>query len=171
MANKPKISKQIMYPTSINIPLDKREQLADLLNAHLASAFDLYSQTKQAHWNVKGNDFFQLHLLFDQLAGGVLYFVDTIAERVTALGATAMGTARMASQNSTLREYPATATSGHQHLKNLIERYAAFGASCRAAIDAAAEKYDDQATADLFTEIVRQIDKDLYFLEAHLQAS
>jgi starvation-inducible DNA-binding protein len=59
-----------MFPTRIDIPGEQRGKLIELLNQHLADTFDLYSQTKQAHWNwnVKGLQFFQLHELFDTLA-------------------------------------------------------------------------------------------------------
>src|SRR5512135_1140575 len=92
--------------TRIDIPAKTREQVITMLNQQLADTFDLYSQTKQAHWNVKGPEFFQLHKLFDKLAEGVLEAIDTIAERVTALGGVAMGTAHMAAQSSRLPEFP-----------------------------------------------------------------
>ena len=67
------------FETRIDIPEDAREKLIELLNARLADCFDLYSQLKQAHWNVKGRDFIQLHELYDEVAESVLEFVDTIA--------------------------------------------------------------------------------------------
>ena len=156
------------FPTHIDLPERKRQLLIALLNARLADTADLYSQLKQAHWNVKGQDFFQLHLLFDQLAGEVFPFVDLIAERVTALGGVAMGTTRMAAASSTLPEYPVEATEGHRHLNALIDRYATYTANIRKAIDVA-DEHHDRSTADLFTEISRAVDKHLWFLEAHVQ--
>ncbi len=94
--------------------------------------------------------------------------VDLIAERATALGGTAMGTSRMAAAHSTLPEYPVEATEGQAHLKALIDRYAIFAASAREAIDIA-DDHHDRSTADLFTEISRTADKQLWFLEAHVQ--
>jgi len=143
--------------------------MADLCNQRLADSFDLYSQLKQAHWNVKGKDFFQLHTLFDTLAANVLEHVDLIAERTTALGGYATGTARMAAANSALPEYPTDAVDGPDHVRALVERYAIYCAATREAIDTATEA-EDQSTADMFTEISRQADKDLWFLEAHLQS-
>jgi len=142
--------------------------MVKLLNGRLADTADLYSQVKQAHWNVKGSDFYQLHELFDQLAGEVFPFIDLIAERATALGGLAMGTVRMATANSALPEYPLEATDGAGHLKALIDRYAVFTANIRKAIDAA-DEHHDKATADVFTEISRTADKQLWFLEAHVQ--
>lgn len=156
------------FATRIDLPLERRRSLITMLNQQLADTFDLMSQAKQAHWNVKGPHFMELHELFDELAGHLNGFVDAIAERVTALGGTAMGTARLAAAASRLPEYPTDITDGMAHVAALADRFAAYGKTTRQAIDFAAEM-GDQATADLMTEIARTIDKDLWFLEAHLQ--
>ncbi|HEU0114437.1 MAG TPA: DNA starvation/stationary phase protection protein Dps [Thermomicrobiales bacterium] len=155
------------FKTHVDLPEATRTAMIDLCNKQLASAFDLFSQTKQAHWNVKGSEFYQLHLLFDDLAEHVEDQVDLIAERATALGGTALGTARMAAANSALPEFPLI-FDGLEQVKALVERYGDYASSSRAAIDAA-DEHKDLDTADLFTEISRQVDKDLWFLEAHLQ--
>jgi starvation-inducible DNA-binding protein len=157
-----------LHETRNDLPADAREDLVELLNRRLADTFDLYSQAKFAHWNVKGSDFIQLHELFDTLAGHVLEFVDTIAERATALGGTASGTARMASSASTLDEYPVDAVNGMDAVRAVADRFATYGAATRAAMEES-EKLGDMDTNDLFIEVSRQIDKDLWFLEAHLQ--
>ena len=156
------------FPTRIDIPQPDRDGLVELLNARLADAFDLYSQLKQAHWNVKGTDFMQLHVLYDDVAESVLEHVDTIAERATALGGLALGTARLAAAHSTLDEYPLEAVAGLDTVATIADRLAAYGAAIRAGIEEAA-KLGDQATADLFTEVSRAVDKHLWFVEAHLQ--
>jgi len=157
------------FSTRIDIVDSSRDELVELLNARLADTFDLYSQLKQAHWNVKGSDFIQLHELYDTIAESVLEYVDTIAERATALGGLALGTARMAAAASTLDEYPADAVAGMDTVAAIADRLGVYGASVRAAIEAALE-LDDQDTADLFIEVSRAIDKHLWFVEAHQQA-
>ena len=72
-----------------------RTAVTKLLNARLADALDLEAATKQAHWNVKGPHFIALHKLFDELHSNVEEHVDTIAERVTALGSVAHGTVQV----------------------------------------------------------------------------
>ena len=156
------------FATRIDIPDTSREEIVHLLNARLADTFDLYSQLKQAHWNVKGSDFIQLHELYDTVAEAVLEYVDMIAERATALGGLALGTARLAAAASTLDEYPIDAVAGLDTVGAIADRLAAYGASVRAGIEAAVDLHD-QDTADLFTEISRAIDKHLWFVEAHLQ--
>jgi starvation-inducible DNA-binding protein len=162
------MAKSELFSTRIDLPIEIREKIIRLLNQHLSDTFDLYSQTKQAHWNVKGPQFFQLHELFDKLAEEVEDQVDLLAERATSLGGRARGTARMAGAASRLPEYPTEATTGRQHLEALADRFAALAATTRAAIDAAS-KLGDASTADLFTEISRALDKALWFLESHIQ--
>ncbi len=156
-----------LHPSKIDISKKSRKPLVDLLNQQLADSFDLVSQLKQAHWNVKGPNFIMLHELFDNAYLALEPFVDVLAERATTLGGTALGTVRMAASASTLPEYPATLSSGQDHLEAVRERVASVAGSTRAAI-AKAEKLDDPTTADLFTEISRAVDLQLYFIEAHL---
>ncbi len=157
------------FDTHIELKATVRDQEIGILNQQLADTFDLYSQVKQAHWNVKGKDFYQLHELFDELAEEVLGFVDLIAERATQLGGTALGTARMAASSSTLPEYPLDPVDGPDHVACLVDRYGHYVASTRAAIGTT-DELGDPTTADLLTDVSRVVDKHLWFLEAHLQA-
>jgi starvation-inducible DNA-binding protein len=158
-----------MHQTKNDLAKKTREKVIETLNARLADAIDLKTQAKQAHWNVKGIHFFQLHELFDQVATAVEAHTDLIAERVTALGGTALGTARVAAQRSTLSEYPLEIVDGTAHVDALSTSMSDFGKKIRKNIDDA-DKLDDADTADLFTEISREIDKLLWFVEAHIQA-
>ena len=156
-----------MFKTSIDIPERRRVELITLLNTRLADTLDLKLQTKHAHWNVKGPQFHELHELFDQIAARLEGASDQLAERVTALGGTANGTARQVAAASTLAEYDLHATAGSEHERALASRLSRLCAAVRAAIDEST-RLGDLATADLFTEIARSADKDLWFLEAHL---
>lgn len=158
-----------MHKTQIDLSPTIREEMIELLNQQLADTSDLYSHTKQAHWNVKGQQFIALHKLFDELAEELEGYVDDIAERAVEMGGVAMGTNRMSAANSRLKEYPADIADGIAHVKALVDRYAAVAKTTRAAIDEA-DKAGDKDTADLFTEISRGLDKWLWFLEAHIQA-
>ena len=163
-----KMLRETKFHTSIDIPEKARAEIISNLNRDLAAASDLYSQTKQAHWNVKGENFYQLHELFDELADGVEEAVDNLAERVTALGGYALGTVRMASEASYLPEYNCHSHKGTDHVKMLAERYAIFARRAREMIDRAVD-LGDISTSDLYTEISRATDKALWFLEAHIQ--
>ena len=156
------------FETAVDLPADTRVAMIELLNQELADTSDIYSQTKQAHWDVKGIHFFQLHLLFDQLAEKRIAEADELAERAVEIGGYARGTVRMAASSSQLPEIPVDINSGVDYLRALVERYGIHANNMRAAIDEA-DKAGDADTADLFTEISRDLDKDLWFLQAHLQ--
>ncbi len=158
---------QKLYATRIDLPQEVRSPVINILSQTLASTLDLKTQAKQAHWNVKGLDFLQLHELFDELAGELEAYVDLVAERITALGGTALGTARIAAAASILPEYPLDIADGVAHVTALADRFAAYGQHLRRAIHQT-DELGDADTADLYTEISRTIDKRLWFLEAHL---
>jgi starvation-inducible DNA-binding protein len=156
------------FESAVDLPAETRVAMIQLLNQELADTTDLYGQTKQAHWNVKGIHFYQLHLLFDQLAEKRQGEADELAERATELGGYALGTVRMAAATSRLPEIPTDVDSGVDYVRALVERYAIHANAMRDAIDEADEA-GDKDSADLFTEISRKLDKDLWFLQAHLQ--
>ena len=157
-----------MNPTKNDIPAEKRSSLAQLLNERLADLIDLQLQAKQAHWNVKGPTFIALHELFDSVSEETEEFVDTVAERIVALGGIAEGTISAVGKRTKLPAYPVNITSGRDHVDALSTALAAVGKAVRAAIDRATE-LGDADTADLFTGVSRDIDKKLWFVEAHLQ--
>src|SRR5436189_6143754 len=120
-----------MFKTKNDLSEATRVKAIELLNARLADCTDLQTQTKQAHWNVKGPNFIAVHELFDKINEDVEDYVDEIAERAVQLGGAAEGTARMAAKRSSLTEYPANAVDGHSHVDALSSALAAFGKSVR----------------------------------------
>src|SRR5579872_3039242 len=162
-------SDERQFKSKVNVPENNRRALIDLLNARLVDTIDMQTQAKFAHWNVKGEDFYQLHLLFDSIAEHVEDAVDLIAERVTALGGRANGTARQVAANSSIEEYDLNIVAGMDHVRTLLDRLAAVANASRGAISES-DELEDRATSDLFTEVVRTADKDLYFLESHLHS-
>jgi len=158
------------FPTSVGVPENNRQAIIALLNARLADSFDLRSQVKWAHWNLKGMHFIQLHELFDSIAGHLEDQTDTIAERVTTLGGVANGTAREAAAKSGLKEADLTASNGTDMLKFLVHNVAHHANALRTAVQESND-LGDAITADLFTQLTRELDKDLWFLEAHLTQS
>jgi starvation-inducible DNA-binding protein len=158
-----------MLPTKNDLPESTRATIVRGLNQRLAESIDLQLQAKQAHWNVRGPHFYQLHKLFDEVAEAVLEFTDLIAERAAALGGVPDGTPRTVVDRSKLPAYPTTIHDGMEHVQALSSSLAAFGKGVRAGIDEAAAA-GDADTADLFTEVSRATDKLLWFVEAHLHA-
>jgi len=158
-----------MHKTRIDLPAKKRAPAIKLINERLADMIDLGLQTKQAHWNVKGPSFIALHELFDDIAEGLEEHVDAAAERITALGGIAEGTLQSTAKRTSLSAYPLDISAGRDHVEALAAAIAAVGKLVREAIDES-NKLGDADTADLFTGASRYLDKQLWFVEAHLQA-
>src|ERR1017187_7709389 len=159
-----------MYETENDISQERRSELNALMNRRLADGVDLQMQMKQAHWNVKGPSFIGLHELFDKVAEAVEGYVDEIAERIVQLGGVAEGTVRMAAARTRLTEYSPEISEGMAHVEGVARALSTFGEEARNTINEA-DELDDAGTTDLFTEISRGIDKWLWFVEAHSQAT
>lgn len=155
------------YPTRVGVPENNRQAIIARLNARLADSTDLRTQVKWAHWNVKGLHFIQLHELFDSVASHLEEQTDTIAERVTTLGGVANGTVREAAAKSGLKEADLTASDGPSMLKFLVHNVAHHANAMREAVQESND-LGDPITCDMFTTLTRELDKDLWFLEAHL---
>lgn len=156
------------HSTENNLPDNAKKVAIDLLNARLADGIDLALLTKQAHWNIKGPQFIAIHELLDDFRKQVDEHVDTIAERVVQLGGTALGTTQEVSKKTNLPPYPTDIYTIKDHLKALIQHYGMVANAVRKAIDEADEA-GDADTADIFTQVSRDLDKSLWFLEAHVQ--
>ena len=165
---------QTPYATRLGIDEDTRHQLVAHLNTTLAATSDLYSQTKQAHWNVKGKDFYQLHLLYDDLAERLEEPLDLVAERIVLLGGYAFGTVRMAAKNSLISPFPGAdegdegALNDPSFLATLADRWAEYADHIRET-DKAVDELGDPGTTDLYDQITHIADRGTWFIEAHLQ--
>jgi starvation-inducible DNA-binding protein len=156
------------HPTKNNVKSNAKQLSIGVLNARVADGIDLALLTKQAHWNLKGPQFIAVHEMLDGFRTQLDDAVDNMAERVVQLGGTALGTTQVVAQASTLKPYPTGIYAIHDHLTALIERYALVANAVREGIDQTAEA-GDADTADILTQISRDLDKALWFLEAHVQ--
>jgi starvation-inducible DNA-binding protein len=156
-----------MHPTRNTLPESIRAQSIEILNKHLAAAIDLHAQLKQAHWNVRGPGFIAVHELFDKVAEEIENYSDLIAERAGGLGGTAYGGVQVAAKQSFLIPYTLGIANEQQHIFAVAGTLASFGQSARDAIQQVTA-FGDIDTADLFTEISRGVDHQLWFVESHV---
>ena len=157
-----------MHKTRNDLPESLRKEAIKILQERLSEALDLYTHFKQAHWTLRTPTFIALHELFDKMASDALEASDLIAERIAQLGGQAIGTTREVAKLSSLPNFDVTQTSSTKHLTSLIASLSHFAALMRSNIDETARK-GDAVTADLLTEIMRTVDKNLWFLEAHFE--
>ena len=158
-----------MYKTRVALPEDVKKQVVEKMQVTLASASDMYSQSKFAHWNVKGDNFYQLHLVFDHVAKIIGKQADPIAERITQLGGVANGTNRQAANYSVLPEYKVDTVAGMDHVRALSESLGMYCACLRHASDEI-DEIGDEPTSDFYNQLIVDAEEQLYFLESHLEA-
>jgi len=158
-----------VYPTKNTLEEKVRIQIESILQDRLADSIDLQTHGKQAHWNVKGPSFIALHELFDKISEESEEYPDLIAERIVQFGGVAEGTVQVVANRSNLPVYPLVLTTGQEHVEAFSRTLAVYGELIRTTIKQATE-LGDPATADIFTQISRGVDKNLWFIEAHHQS-
>ncbi len=156
------------HATRNDLPSNAKSAVISLLNENLAATLDLSLATKQAHWNLKGPQFIAVHEMLDGFRTALDEHTDTIAERVVQLGGTALGTVQTVAQDTKLKPYPTDIYTTHDHLNALIERYGDVANLVRQSVKDADEAGDENS-ADILTAASRDLDKSLWFLEAHVQ--
>lgn len=154
--------------TRIDLPERTRTDVCALLSNLLADAINLGLQARQAHWNVRGPHFSELHALFGSIAQAVEAAVDLIAERVVQLGGQARGTLETVVERTTLAPYPPDISDARSHLTALATGLSGFGKSVRRDLVVCAD-LGDPVTADLLTGACRETEKHLWMVESHLR--
>ena len=155
------------HTTRNDVPSNAKQVSIGVLQACLVDSIDLYNATRQAHWNVKGPHFGELHRLFEEFYNALQESSDALAERIVQLGGTANGVTQTLAAGTRLPPYPTDVYAGMEHVALLADRYAMVGKSLREGIDTTDEA-GDADTADLLTEQSRAADKMLWMIEAHL---
>jgi starvation-inducible DNA-binding protein len=144
-----------------------RQEIAAALSRLLADSYTLYLKTHGFHWNVVGPRFYQLHKLFEAQYTELQGSVDTIAERIRALGAKAPGSYGEFGKLTSLREESGV-PSAQEMIRQLLADHRAVARSAEAAVEAAEARHD-VATADLATQRVEIHEKAAWMLDTLLQ--
>lgn len=151
----------------IGIAEAERTKIAGELSKLLADTYTLYLKTHNFHWNVTGRMFQTLHLMFEQHYTELALAVDTIAERIRALGHPAPGSyaafAKLATVTDTEGVPKAT-----EMVKLLVEGHETVVRTARTALEVA-EAAGDQATADVATQRLQIHEKTAWMLRSLLE--
>lgn len=158
----------LRFHTRNYLNVDVRQATCVRLNQLLADTTALRMAARDAHWNVKGMNFYALHELFEDIAEALAAQEDAIAERITALGGQAKGSLDRAATRARITDLPSQTITCRGFLQELAGRMAAHDANLYDAIRAT-EEYGDLDTTDLLNEVSREVSHHLWFLEAHLQ--
>lgn len=163
-----KASAKSVSVEDVAAPYDE-PKLVKKLAGFLADSYLTYLKTQSYHWNVRGPNFYSLHLLFESQYQNLAMAIDTIAERIRALGADAPGSFEQFRTLSDIQEAKGV-PSAEQMVADLAADHATLSRRARAIIQAM-DSGDDTATADLITERLRFHDKSGWMLRSSLNKS
>lgn len=148
-------------------PQAQNEATAEGLARLLADSYTLYLKTHNFHWNVTGPMFTTLHTLFEQEYLELATAVDTIAERIRALGQRAPGSYTEFAKLSSVREAEGV-PKAQAMIRELVADQEAVVRTAKAVFPVA-EAAGDEATADLLTQRMSMHEKNAWMLRSHLQ--
>jgi starvation-inducible DNA-binding protein len=151
----------------IGIDAKDRKAIAQGLSHLLADSYTLYLKTHNFHWNVTGPMFNTLHLMFEQQYNELALAVDTIAERIRALGHPAPGSYKDFARLSTIKEATGV-PDAKTMIKQLVEGQEAVARTARKVFPVA-EKAEDEPTCDLLTQRMQIHEKTAWMLRSMLQ--
>jgi starvation-inducible DNA-binding protein len=148
-----------MSKSPITSPLSEADKKATaaVLQTTLVDLIDLSLVAKQAHWNVVGKNFRSVHLHLDELVSTARTYVDQVAERANAIGASPNGKAKTVVENSGIPEYPEGWRTDEQTVDAIVEILAALIQKVRKGIDETDKA--DLVTQDLLIEITRALEE------------
>jgi starvation-inducible DNA-binding protein len=153
--------------TAPTTPFEADSKLAASLQQILVDQVELHLQAKQAHWNLIGPGFREIHLQLDEITDGAREASDDIAERLRALGATADGRAAPVAATTTLPGYPAGELSVPDTVEMIADRIAAAGGTIRELHDGV--DGEDPSSADLLHQILLDAEKQAWMLRSAIR--
>ncbi len=142
-----------------------RKALIDSLNTLLADAFALYIKTKNFHWHVKGPQFRDMHLLFDEQAAAIFALTDLIAERVRKNGAATLTSISAIAGKSEIADQDDFTLSAKSMASELATDNETFIARLRATKEAA-NAAGDNATDGIIDDWTDQAEQRVWFLKS-----
>lgn len=151
----------------IGIIKKDRETIAEGLSHLLADTYTLYLKTHNFHWNVTGPMFQTLHLMFETQYTELALAVDVLAERIRSLGFPAPGTYKQYIKLSSIKESEEI-PEAKEMIRQLLEAQEAVVRTARS-IFPAADKANDEATADLLTQRIQIHEKTAWMLRSLLE--
>ena len=150
----------------IGISQEDRKSIADGLSRLLADTYVLYLKTHNFHWNVTGPSFRTLHLMFEEQYNELALAVDSIAERIRALGFPAPGTYAQYLRLASIKETEGVPSSDEM-IKYLVEGQEAVVRTARSLFPLT-DKVSDEPTADLLTQRMQVHEKTAWMLRVLL---
>ena len=153
----------------IGIAENNRQAVIGILNTVLADEFVLYVKSRRFHWNVEGQDFAELHDLFQKQYEQLGAIVDDVAERARALDGRAAGSLVEYMNLTRLEEEPSKIYDARGMIAALLADHEALVRSLRKDLRACGDEYGDEGTMDFLTGLMQTHEKTAWMLRAYLR--
>ena len=154
--------------TNIGLTQKNRQAVSVEMAKLLADEFLLYTKTRNAHWNVEGSDFHAVHLFFESQYEQLDEIIDSVAERIRALGHYAPGSMKAYLKLTHLSEYESDANSSADYMKELLSDHESIIEFIRGKIGLFANTLKDAGTSDFITSLMETHEKMAWMLRSHL---
>lgn len=154
---------------SIGISHENRAASAETLCRLLADEFVLYTKTRNAHWNVEGNDFYNKHIFFEEQYNQLDEIIDNVAERIRSIGHYAPGSLKSFLDLTQLSETKSQQNNSIGFIKELLSDHESIIIYLRENIDPLASELKDYGTSDFITGLMETHEKMSWMLRAHLK--
>ena len=160
------LSKSKAMKNRIGLDQKKSEVLSKELNSLLADYQVFYQNLRGLHWNIKGREFFELHLKFEEFYNDAVVKVDEIAERILTLEGTPLHTFSDYLTNSSIEEVKAM-SSGRDGVAVVSKNFSVLIQQERKILALAADA-DDEGTVSLMSDYISETEKTLWMLSSYL---
>ena len=155
----PSVTEHVAHP-----PFKASQRLADHLQQLHVDLIDLHLQGKQAHWNVVGKNFRDLHLQLDELVEAARAFSDQIAERMRAIYVTPDGRAATVAAQTSLAPFPADEVDTGETVDLITDATYATAATARRIHDDV--DAEDPTTSDILHEILERLEQLAWMIDS-----
>jgi len=160
------------YGTIARLPIGLSEDVCKasvkVLNQVLADTMVLRDMYKKHHWQVTGETFYQLHLLFDKHYETQSELVDLIAERIQLLGGISIAMAHDVAETTKIERPPRGREEVPVQLSRLLEAHELILKECREGAKEATEREDDGTNDLLVSDVIRANELQVWFIAEHL---
>ena len=146
--------------------LTKATPVTEILNKQVANWSVLYAKLHNFHWYVKGENFFTLHIKFEELYTEAGTHLDVVAERILALRSKPIATLKEQLALSSINEAKGN-ESATQMVAQVVEDFETLTKELTQGIEAA-ESQEDQPSADMMIQIRTSLEKHIWMLSAYL---
>lgn len=151
----------------IGLDKTKSNKLGDGLNTLLANYQIFYMNLRGFHWNIKGENFFELHVKFEELYNDILLKIDEIAERIVTLDVTPLHSYSSFLKESQVKEHT-NVTDGRKCVEHIVADFQTLLTLQRELLDMSDET-NDEGTNSLMSDYIREQEKTVWMYNSFLR--